>query len=65
MIRRPLEAFLLCVQMFGERVEAKQMFDGAVSRFVHTLSRPSSGSEECEEAAASCEVKTWRETKSD
>jgi len=41
MIRRPMEAFVSCVEMFCERVQAEQMFDGAVSRFIHIISRPS------------------------
>jgi hypothetical protein len=52
MIRRPLDAFVSCVEMFFEQVGAEQMFDAAVSRFVHIISRPSSSGLEREKGAA-------------
>jgi len=48
MIRRPMEAFVSCAEMFCQRVQTEQMFDGAVSRLVHILSRPSTVRHESE-----------------
>src|SRR5215210_4693735 len=39
-IKRPLDAFVLSMQMLGQRVNERQRIDGMVSRLVHTLSRP-------------------------
>jgi hypothetical protein len=61
MIRRPLEAFISSAEMFYQRVEAAQIFDAAVSRFVHTLSRLSRPNAETEPEAGESAVKDHAE----
>lgn len=39
-IRRPLDAFVLSMQMLGQRVDNGQRVDSIVSRVIHTLNRP-------------------------
>ncbi|HVF43017.1 MAG TPA: hypothetical protein VM936_08405 [Pyrinomonadaceae bacterium] len=39
-LMRPLGALLSGVELMGRRVDAGRMFDGMMSRVVHTLSTP-------------------------